>query len=32
MYGDWLYFLAPDGWFISLDAKTGKERWRKSRR
>ena len=29
MYGDWLYFLAPDGWFISLDAKTGKERWRK---
>jgi acido-empty-quinoprotein group A len=29
MYGNWLYFLAPDGWFISLDAKTGKERWRK---
>ena len=29
MYGDWLYFLAPDGWFISLEAKTGKERWRK---
>lgn len=29
MYGDWLYFSAPDGWFISLDAKTGKERWRK---
>jgi len=29
MYGDWLYFLAPDGWFISLDAKSGKERWRK---
>jgi glucose dehydrogenase len=29
MYRDWLYFLAPDGWFISLDAKTGKERWRK---
>jgi alcohol dehydrogenase (cytochrome c) len=29
MYGDWLYFMAPDGWFISLDAKTGKERWRK---
>ncbi len=29
MYGDWLYFLAPDGWFLSLDAKTGKERWRK---
>ena len=29
MYGNWLYFLAPDGWFISLDAKNGKERWRK---
>jgi alcohol dehydrogenase (cytochrome c) len=29
MYGDWLYFLTPDDWFISLDAKTGKERWRK---
>ncbi len=28
-YGDWLYFLAPDGWFISLNAKDGKERWRK---
>ena len=29
MYGNWLYFLTPDGWFISLDAKDGKERWRK---
>ena len=29
MYGDWLYFVAPDGWFISLEARTGKERWRK---
>jgi alcohol dehydrogenase (cytochrome c) len=29
MYGEWLYFLAPDGWFVSLEAKTGKERWRK---
>jgi acido-empty-quinoprotein group A len=29
MYGNWLYFLAPDGWFISLDANNGKERWRK---
>ena len=29
MYGGWLYFLSPDGWFISLDAKTGKERWKK---
>ncbi len=28
MSGDWLYFLAPDGWLISLQAKTGKERWR----
>ena len=26
---NWLYFLAPDGWFISLEAKDGKERWRK---
>ena len=29
MYGKWVYFLTPDGWFISLDSKTGKERWRK---
>jgi len=29
MFGQWLYFLSPDGWFISLDAATGKERWRK---
>ncbi len=29
MYGNWLYFLGPDGWFISLNAATGKERWRK---
>jgi len=29
MYGDWLYFMAPDGWCISLDAHTGKERRRK---
>lgn len=29
MYGDWLYFMGPDGWFISLNAQTGKERWRK---
>jgi acido-empty-quinoprotein group A len=28
MYGNWLYFLAPDGWFICLDAKDGKERWK----
>ncbi len=29
LYGDWLYFLAPDGWLISLGANSGKERWRK---
>jgi acido-empty-quinoprotein group A len=29
MYGDWLYFMSPDGWCISLEARTGKERWRK---
>jgi acido-empty-quinoprotein group A len=28
MYGNWLYFLAPDGWFISLNAQNGKERWK----
>jgi alcohol dehydrogenase (cytochrome c) len=28
MYGNWLYFLTPDGWFISLNAKDGTERWR----
>ena len=28
MYGNWLYFMGPDGWFISLNAKTGKERWK----
>ena len=29
IYGDWIYFLTPDGWFISLEAKNGKERWRR---
>jgi alcohol dehydrogenase (cytochrome c) len=29
IYGNWLYFLTPDGWFISLNKKDGKERWRK---
>lgn len=29
MYGNWLYFMGPDGWLISLEAKDGKERWRK---
>jgi alcohol dehydrogenase (cytochrome c) len=28
MYGDWLYFMTPDCWFLSLNAKDGKERWR----
>jgi acido-empty-quinoprotein group A len=27
MYGNWLYFLTPDNYFVSLDAATGKERW-----
>ena len=29
IYGKWVYFLTPDGWFISLNASDGKERWRK---
>jgi alcohol dehydrogenase (cytochrome c) len=29
MYGDWLYLMTPDCWFISLNANNGKERWRK---
>lgn len=29
MVGDWLYFETPDDYLISLDAKTGKERWHK---
>ncbi|MBV8807955.1 MAG: PQQ-binding-like beta-propeller repeat protein, partial [Acidobacteriaceae bacterium] len=28
MYGNWLYFLTPDGWFVSLNATNGKERWK----
>ena len=28
MYGGSLYFMAPDGWLISLNASDGKERWR----
>src|SRR5271154_5479627 len=28
MYGDWLFFTPADGWFISLDARAGKERGR----
>lgn len=27
MYKDWLYFTTPDCRLVSLDAKTGKERW-----
>jgi alcohol dehydrogenase (cytochrome c) len=29
MVGDWLFFETPDDYLISLDAKTGKERWHK---
>jgi acido-empty-quinoprotein group A len=29
IYGDWLYVLTPDDYFISLDVATGKERWHK---
>jgi acido-empty-quinoprotein group A len=29
MYGDWLFFLTPDNYFVSLEASTGKERWHK---
>jgi alcohol dehydrogenase (cytochrome c) len=28
MYGEWLYFEAPDNYLICLNAKNGKERWR----
>jgi alcohol dehydrogenase (cytochrome c) len=29
MLGSWLFFVTPDNYLISLDAKTGRERWRK---
>lgn len=29
MVGDWLFFETPDDYLISLEAKTGKERWHK---
>jgi alcohol dehydrogenase (cytochrome c) len=29
MYGDWVFFETPDDYLVSLDAKTGKERWHK---
>jgi acido-empty-quinoprotein group A len=28
MYGDWLYYMTPDNYLLSLNAKDGKERWR----
>jgi len=28
MYGNWLFFESPDSNLISLDARTGKERWK----
>jgi alcohol dehydrogenase (cytochrome c) len=27
IYGNWLYFETPDNYLVSLDARTGKERW-----
>jgi acido-empty-quinoprotein group A len=27
MYNNWLFFETPDNYLVSLDAKTGKERW-----
>jgi alcohol dehydrogenase (cytochrome c) len=27
MYGNWLFFETPDNYLVSLEAKTGKERW-----
>ncbi|HVH67205.1 MAG TPA: acido-empty-quinoprotein group A [Gemmatimonadales bacterium] len=29
MFGDWLFFETPDDYLVSLDAKTGEERWHK---
>ena len=29
MWGNYLYFVTPDDYFVSLDARTGKERWHK---
>ncbi|HEX6805140.1 MAG TPA: acido-empty-quinoprotein group A [Terriglobales bacterium] len=28
MYGKWLFLVTPDNYLVSLDAATGKERWR----
>jgi alcohol dehydrogenase (cytochrome c) len=30
IYGNWLYFESPDSNLVSLDARTGKERWKVS--
>jgi alcohol dehydrogenase (cytochrome c) len=29
VYGDWVFFETPDNYLVSLDARTGKERWHK---
>lgn len=29
MYGNWLFFETPDNYLVSLDARTGAERWHK---
>src|SRR6185295_17040913 len=29
MYGNWLFFETPDNYLVSLDARTGQERWHK---
>jgi outer membrane protein assembly factor BamB len=29
IYGNWLYFETPDNYLVSLDARTGKRRWRR---
>ena len=29
IWNDYLYFVTPDNYFVSLEAKTGKERWNK---
>ena len=28
MYGNWLYYLTPDNWLVSIRALDGKERWK----
>src|SRR5712692_4354740 len=30
MYGGWLFFETPDDYLVSLDAKTGQERWQRA--